>query len=150
VTLTPEFARIVFWLCVACCAVAQVAIIYSTLRRLRAGRAGDLRQEEQGRPIAVIRRTPEFIWAVLPAIALILVFAGTWQSIVRVSEAEPEHLPEHPPATVFGSPTLLAAHTLPTWRVHAELNTMSPRLSLPVIVDPPAVESEDPQELHQQ
>jgi hypothetical protein len=27
---------------------------------------------------------------------------------------------------------------------------MSPRLSLPVIVDPPAVESEDPQELHQQ
>jgi hypothetical protein len=84
--LSPEIARIVFWICVASCVIAQLGILRSTLRASKAGTAGDRNGGETPVPTRV-NRPAELSWAILPAVALILVFAGTWKVMQRVSDA---------------------------------------------------------------
>jgi heme/copper-type cytochrome/quinol oxidase subunit 2 len=110
--LSPEFARIVFWICVACCVVAQVAIVRSTFKRLAARKlAGD---DESGSPGSrvLVRMAPEMFWAVLPAAALILAFVGTWGAMQAVADAGSAPMHRHPPATVSGTESMLAAETM--------------------------------------
>lgn len=66
-------ADAIFWVAVACCAVAQVAILRSVL----------VSPVEAGEPVrsSVARRAAEIAWAVLPGVALAVVFAYTWRAI---------------------------------------------------------------------
>lgn len=66
-------ADAIFWVAVACCAVAQVAILRSVL----------VSPVEAGEPVrsSVWRRTAEIAWAVLPGIALAVVLVYTWRAI---------------------------------------------------------------------
>jgi hypothetical protein len=66
-------AEAIFWIAVACCAIAQLAILRSVL----------VSPVEVGEPVrsSVARRTAEIAWAVLPGIALAVVFVYTWRAI---------------------------------------------------------------------
>ena len=68
-----SFAASLFWLSVACCAVAQVFIIRSVLvTRHRADSDAVQSRSHPGVEIA---------WAVLPAIALAVLLGFTWQAV---------------------------------------------------------------------
>lgn len=64
-------ADAIFWIAVACCAVAQLAILRSVLA-VPAQRAGDR---------SAWRRTAEIAWAVLPGVALAAVLLYTWRAM---------------------------------------------------------------------
>ena len=68
------FADAIFWVAVACCSVAQLAIIYSSV-------VSPARVPGAPEPTSTIRRIGEIAWAVLPGIALAAVFVFTWRAI---------------------------------------------------------------------
>jgi heme/copper-type cytochrome/quinol oxidase subunit 2 len=62
-----------FWLAVACCVVAQAAIVRSALAR-RTPLAG-------GAPMPPLRRPIEVAWTLVPAAVLALVLVQTWRAM---------------------------------------------------------------------
>jgi hypothetical protein len=62
-----------FWLAVVCCTVAQLAILRSVI--ISPVRAGS------GATASGWRRASEIAWAVLPGVALAIVFVFTWNAI---------------------------------------------------------------------
>jgi heme/copper-type cytochrome/quinol oxidase subunit 2 len=69
-------ADAIFWIAVACCVIAQLAIVRSVL--VSSARVPD------GAPTTPGRRTAEIAWAVLPGIALAVVFVYTWRAMHTV------------------------------------------------------------------
>lgn len=70
----PEAAAdLLFWVALACCAVAQIAIIRSVLLVTPSVRPGE--------PAPVSRRATELAWAVLPAVVLAALFWVTWRAM---------------------------------------------------------------------
>jgi heme/copper-type cytochrome/quinol oxidase subunit 2 len=65
-------AELLFWMALACCVVAQIAIVRATLRV-------PVRNEETTVPHP--RRLTEVAWTVLPAIVLAMVLIATWYAI---------------------------------------------------------------------
>ncbi len=68
-----SFADGLFWLSVACCAIAQTFIIRSVQSTRNAPE-----------PVAAVprsRHSVEMLWAVLPALALAVLLAFTWRAI---------------------------------------------------------------------
>ena len=72
--MSVSIADAIFWISVACCAVAQLAILRSVI--VSPVRAGD-----SGAPASSWRRASEIAWAVIPGIALVFVFVFTWSAI---------------------------------------------------------------------
>lgn len=68
----------IFWIAAACCLVAQVAILRSTLMPHEPGPGS----AQVPRP----RTAAELAWVLLPALALVGVFALTWQTMHRAPE----------------------------------------------------------------
>ena len=63
----------IFWVAVACCAVAELFIFRSAFAAHPApGAAGALPR---------VRRPVEVLWAVVPAVGLALVLAATWRAL---------------------------------------------------------------------
>jgi len=82
-------ADLIFWVSVVCCAVAEIAIVRSTLRV-----SADRSMSASG--ILRPRRVTEIAWTVLPAVALAAVLVFTWYAIhPHVSAAPPAALMEH-------------------------------------------------------
>ena len=71
------FADAFFWIAVASCSIAQCAILRSVI--VSPVRATDA----PTRPSAA-RRVAEIAWAVLPGVALIVVFTFTWRAMHAV------------------------------------------------------------------
>ena len=70
----PEAAAdLIFWIALACCAIAQIAIIRSVLL------VKPLEPRSERMP--TVRRASEIAWAVLPAVMLALVFWATWREM---------------------------------------------------------------------
>jgi heme/copper-type cytochrome/quinol oxidase subunit 2 len=67
-------ADAIFWVAVACCVVAQVAIIRSAV-------ISPARPTDSSTPTTGARRTGEIAWAVLPGLALVVLFFYTWNAI---------------------------------------------------------------------
>ncbi|HEX7939568.1 MAG TPA: hypothetical protein VF483_11325 [Gemmatimonadaceae bacterium] len=78
---------LVFVVCVAACGVAHVAILLSSVS---ARAASDVSGPTASVPKP--RAVSEFLWALIPILALALVFTATW---ARVRDRE-----QHPPATM--------------------------------------------------
>jgi len=74
---------VVFVLCVAACVVAHAAILVSSV---------SARSAAEGSTVPRPRPMIEFIWALIPIVALALVLTATW---ARVKE---QH--KHPPAAM--------------------------------------------------
>ena len=77
-----SLADTIFWVAVACCVVAQAAIIHSVVISPSQSRAADAAS-----PASSARRVGEVAWAVLPGLALGAVLFFTWRAM-------------HAPATV--------------------------------------------------
>jgi hypothetical protein len=69
-----RLADAIFWIAVACCSVAQLAIIRSVI-------ISPARTSESGIATTPARRAAEIAWAVLPGIALGLVLMFTWRAM---------------------------------------------------------------------
>ena len=61
----------IFWFSAICCAVAQTAILRSVIVAPA--------QAPGGPSSSIGRRATDIVWAVLPGIALIVVFVFTWR-----------------------------------------------------------------------
>lgn len=64
----------IFWIGVACCAIAQLAILRSVI--VSANGAAD-----SAAPPSPARRAMEIAWAVLPGIALAFTLVYTWRAM---------------------------------------------------------------------
>jgi heme/copper-type cytochrome/quinol oxidase subunit 2 len=73
-SLPPELVDALYWAAVACCVVAQVAIVRSVLR------AGAPRHATE-RPVPHSRRAVELVWVLVPAIGLAAVLFVTWRTM---------------------------------------------------------------------
>jgi len=67
-----------FWLAVACCAVAQIALLHSALK---AGAPSDT-------ALPAPSRWSEVVWTLIPAVGLALVLAFTWRTIEAHSRSD--------------------------------------------------------------
>jgi hypothetical protein len=71
--MSLRIADAIFWIAVACCLVAQLAIVQSVV--ISPARAADRA------PASTARRLAEIAWAILPGVALAVVFVFTWRAI---------------------------------------------------------------------
>ena len=81
--VSSPFTDTLFWLAVACCVVAQLAIVRSVLR---AGARGSLPHEAGDRDVGVrplpqSRRLVELLWVLIPALGLAAVLVATWRTM---------------------------------------------------------------------
>lgn len=73
--MSASLAGVIFWLSVASCVVAQIAIIRATVRVSR------LTASDASTHMPHPRRWLEIVWVVLPAIALAVLLMLTWRTI---------------------------------------------------------------------
>jgi heme/copper-type cytochrome/quinol oxidase subunit 2 len=66
-------ADAIFWIAVACCSIAQLAIVRSAV--VSPARVPG------SEPTTATRRMSEIAWAVIPGIALAVLFVFTWQAM---------------------------------------------------------------------
>jgi heme/copper-type cytochrome/quinol oxidase subunit 2 len=71
--MSLRIADAIFWIAVACCVVAQLAILQSVVM-------SPARSADRG-PASTSRRVAEIAWAILPGVALAVVFTFTWRAI---------------------------------------------------------------------
>ena len=75
-------ADAIFWIAVACCAIAQAAIIRSVI--VGQSRALQVARQEGVTRASAGRRAVELAWAVLPGVALAVVFLFTWRAMHEI------------------------------------------------------------------
>ncbi|HEY7393519.1 MAG TPA: hypothetical protein VH559_01660 [Gemmatimonadaceae bacterium] len=75
-----RLADAIFWIAVACCSIAQVAILRSVV-------ISPARVAEAAGSTSPARRLAEIAWAVLPGIALTALFVFTWRAMHAVQPA---------------------------------------------------------------
>ena len=83
--MSNALADAIFWIAVASCTVAQVAILRSIFNKT-----------PEGAPAATpgaprIHRAMEIVWAIVPAVALAGVLLLTWRAMQREREAGGAH-----------------------------------------------------------
>ena len=76
-----SFADGLFWLSVACCALAQFFIIRSVSAARRAAQPATTLPRQRG--------AVEMLWAVLPAVGLAVLLVFTWRAIRAADSAAP-------------------------------------------------------------
>ena len=69
-----HLADAIFWIAVACCTIAQAAILRSVI-------SSPARTSDSGIETSPVRRAVEIAWAVIPGIALALVLTLTWRTM---------------------------------------------------------------------
>jgi heme/copper-type cytochrome/quinol oxidase subunit 2 len=76
-----SLADAIFWVAVACCVVAQLAIVHSVI--ISPARVPG------SEPTSTTRRVGELAWAVIPGIALAFVLVLTWRAMHAAVAAGP-------------------------------------------------------------
>ena len=76
-----SFADGLFWLSVACCAIAQFFIIRSV--------RGNRHVPEPSASAPHSGRAMEIMWAILPAIGLAVLLVFTWRAVSAAADAPP-------------------------------------------------------------
>jgi len=85
--VSSSLAALLFWISVAVCAVAELAIVAATARASRRSVTPDpaatldLPNVPDARPLPRPRRWLELFYVVTPAVALILLFVFTWRAL---------------------------------------------------------------------
>lgn len=90
--MPPNLSEFIFWVAVACCVVAQIAIVRASI--------APQRQDPSGAGVPRPARATELVWVILPALMLALVLLWTWRAIdetphVHSSTAEASALAGH-------------------------------------------------------
>ena len=92
--MTLGLGDAIFWIAVACCVVAQAAIVRAAVLAPRA----DAPAAAVPRP----RRVAEVVWAVLPALALAFALVATWRRMHPGAPLDREAPPA--PAAIGAAP----------------------------------------------
>ena len=101
--MTASLAAFLFWISVAVCAVAELAIVAATARASRrATVAADVPQVDGARPLPATRRWLEVLYAVVPAVVLAVLFVFTWRAM------HPAPIGDQPSATIRSVPGMVA------------------------------------------
>ena len=86
--MNASLAALLFWISVAVCALAELAIVAATARASRrasdpriAGIPGDVPEVDGARPLPATRRWLEVLYAAAPALVLALLFVFTWRAM---------------------------------------------------------------------
>jgi heme/copper-type cytochrome/quinol oxidase subunit 2 len=74
-----SLADTIFWVAVACCVIAQLAIVHSVV-------ISPVRVPGS-QPATILRRIAELAWAVIPGVALGFVLVFTWRAMHVVAAA---------------------------------------------------------------
>ena len=77
-SLPLQLIDALYWVAVACCIVAQLAIVRSVLR---AGAPDRVPDEATERRVPHSRRAVELVWVLVPAIGLAAVLVATWRTM---------------------------------------------------------------------
>jgi len=72
--MLSHLADAIFWVAVACCTIAQVAILVSVV-------ASPVRLADTSVRPSMARRSSEVAWAILPGVALAVVLVFTWHAM---------------------------------------------------------------------
>jgi len=70
--MNQPLAETIFWIAALACAVAEIAILRSIIAQRRA---------QNSILVASSSQRAELIWAIVPAIALLVLLVATWQKI---------------------------------------------------------------------
>ena len=85
--MSSSLAALLFWISVALCAIAELAIVAATARASRRSATPDARASldlpnvPDARPLPRTRRWLELLYVVAPAVALVLLFVFTWRAL---------------------------------------------------------------------
>jgi heme/copper-type cytochrome/quinol oxidase subunit 2 len=71
-----------FWIAAACCAIAQVALVWSAIRAPMSG-------SPESASMRMPSRASEIAWTVIPAIGLAILLVFTWRETHRVAAPDP-------------------------------------------------------------
>ena len=74
--MSPSLIGVMFWIAAACCAVAQVALIWSAIRAPMSG-------STESASMRMPSRASEIAWTIVPAIGLALLLVFTWRAQAR-------------------------------------------------------------------
>jgi heme/copper-type cytochrome/quinol oxidase subunit 2 len=81
--MSPAMNATLFWVAAACCAVAQVALIWSAIRAPMSGSTESAGMRMPG-------RASEIAWTIVPAIGLAVLLVFTWRAQARHAGAAPD------------------------------------------------------------
>ena len=85
--MSSSLAALLFWISVALCAIAELAIVAATARASRRSATPDpaapldLPKVDDPRPLPRPRRLLELFYVVTPAIVLVVLFLYTWRAL---------------------------------------------------------------------
>jgi len=74
--VSPSLTSVLFWIAVACCAVAQVALIWSAIRAPMSGPTESV-------SMRMPSRASEIGWTIIPAIGLAVLLVFSWRAKAR-------------------------------------------------------------------
>jgi heme/copper-type cytochrome/quinol oxidase subunit 2 len=74
--VSPSLITALFWIAAACCAVAQVALIWSAIRAPMSG-------SKESVSMRMPSRASEIAWTIVPAIGLAVLLVFTWRAQAR-------------------------------------------------------------------
>lgn len=100
--MSQPLAETIFWIAAAACVIAEVAILRFTFAA-RSANKSDL--------VPASPRSGEIVWAIIPALALIVVFGATWQRIqARQNHIDMMHHPGMQHSTQISAPVSARNH----------------------------------------
>ena len=78
--MSPAMNATLLWVAVACCAVAQVALIWSAIRAPMTG-------STESASMRMPSRASEIAWTIVPAIGLAVLLVFSWRAVARQGTA---------------------------------------------------------------
>jgi heme/copper-type cytochrome/quinol oxidase subunit 2 len=74
--MSPAIGAAIFWVAAACCAIAQIALIWSAIRAPMSG-------STESASMRMPSRASEVAWTVIPAIGLAVLLVFSWRAVAR-------------------------------------------------------------------
>ena len=81
--VSPSLIGVVFWIAAACCAVAQVALIWSAIRAPMSG-------STESASMRMPSRASEITWTIVPAIGLAVLLVFSWRAVASHGKVPPD------------------------------------------------------------
>lgn len=78
--MSPAINASLFWVAVACCVVAQVALLWSAIRAPMTG-------STESASMRMPSRASEIAWTIVPALGLAVLLVFSWRAIARHENA---------------------------------------------------------------
>lgn len=101
--MSQPLAETIFWIAAAACVIAEVAILRFTFAT---------RSANKSELVPASSHSGEIAWAIIPALALIVVFGATWQRIqARQNHTDMMHHPGMDHSTQTSAPSSAPART---------------------------------------